>query len=135
VVTTARVVLSAESLSGGTEVRDKVMTATEAVRLIRDGDSVVVDQEKDILAHIGFRAHHQGEPRSMDARIFADGLMGLKDDLLTVPLEARFADDTGRNTFFLNMEGMSLATLDEVESIGTEIEKQIGCTPVRLGGF
>jgi hypothetical protein len=37
--------------------------------------------------------------------------------------------------FFLNMEGMSLATLDEVESIGTEIEKQISCTPVRFGGF
>jgi hypothetical protein len=42
-VTTARVVLPAESLSGGTEVRDKVVTATEAVRLIRDGDSVMVE--------------------------------------------------------------------------------------------
>ena len=39
-------------------------------------------------------------------------------------MEARFAYDTERNTFFLNMEGMSLATLDEVESIGTEIEKR-----------
>ena len=38
-----KVVLPAESLSGGTEVRDKVVTATEAVRLIRDGDSVVVE--------------------------------------------------------------------------------------------
>jgi hypothetical protein len=65
-----------------------------------------------------------GEPRLIDARIFADGLMGLQGDLLTVPLEARFAYDTERNTFFLNMEGMSLATLDEVESIGTEIEKR-----------
>ena len=69
--------------------------------------------------------YDKGEPRLMDARIFADGLMGLKDDLLTVPLEARFAYDTGRNMFFLNMEGMSLATLDEVESIGTEIEKRL----------
>jgi propionate CoA-transferase len=50
--------------------------------------------------------------------------MGLQGDLLTVPLEARFAYDTERNTFFLNMEGMSLATLDEVESIGTEMEKR-----------
>jgi hypothetical protein len=40
VVTTARVVLRAESLSGGTEVRDKVAAATEVVRLIRDGDVV-----------------------------------------------------------------------------------------------
>ena len=61
----------------------------------------------------------------MDARIFADRLMGLKDDLLTVPLEARFAYDTERNMFFLNMEGMALTTLDEVDSIGTEIEKRL----------
>jgi hypothetical protein len=60
------------------------------------------------LAHMGFGAIIKGEPRLMDARVFADGLMGLKDDLLTVPLEARFAYDTERNTFFLNMEGMSL---------------------------
>jgi propionate CoA-transferase len=32
----------AESLSGSS-VRDKVVTAAEAVRLVRDGDSVVVD--------------------------------------------------------------------------------------------
>ena len=85
-----------------------------------------VDLEKDILAHMGFEPIINGEPRLMDARIFADGLMGLKDDLLTVPLEARFAYDTERNMFFLNMEGMSLATLDDVESIGAEIEKRSG---------
>jgi propionate CoA-transferase len=111
------------------------MTATEAVRLIRDGDSVVVDLEKDILAHIGFEPiikvnRVRWTPGSSPTDSWA-----LRNDLLTVPLEARFADDTGRNMFFLNMEGMSLATLDEVESIGTKIEKQISCTPVRLGGF
>jgi propionate CoA-transferase len=74
---------------------------------------------------MGFEPIIKGEPRLMDARVFADGLMGLKDDLLTVPLEARFAYNTERNTFFLNMEGMSLATLDDVESIGSEIEKRL----------
>ena len=44
----------------------------------------------------------------MDARIFAAEPMGLKDDLLTMPLEARFAYDAERNIFFLNMEGLSL---------------------------
>ena len=61
----------------------------------------------------------------MDARIFADEPMGLKDDLLTVPLEARFAYDAERNMFFLNMEGMSLVSYDDVEAIGTEIEKRL----------
>ena len=67
-----------------------------------------VDLEKDVLAHIGFEPIIRGEPKLMDARIFAAGPMGLKDDLLTVPLEARFAYDAERNMFFLNMEGMSL---------------------------
>jgi acyl CoA:acetate/3-ketoacid CoA transferase len=43
VASTAKVVLPSESLSGGTEVREKVVTAAEAVRFIRDGDSVVVE--------------------------------------------------------------------------------------------
>ncbi|HET9648325.1 MAG TPA: hypothetical protein VFP34_08850, partial [Microlunatus sp.] len=84
-----------------------------------------VDLEKDVLAHIGFEPIIKTEPRLMDSRIFADGLMGLKGDLLTVPLEARFAYDTERNLFFLNMEGLSLRTRDEVEAIGTEIEKRL----------
>ena len=69
-----------------------------------------VDLEKDVLAHIGFEPIIRGEPKLMDARIFAAGPMGLKDDLLTMPLEARFAYDAERNIFFLNMEGMSLVS-------------------------
>jgi len=51
--------------------------------------------------------------------------MGLKDDLLTIPLEARFAYDAARNIFFLNMEGMSLVTEDEIQAIGTEVGKRL----------
>jgi propionate CoA-transferase len=80
-----------------------------------------VELEKDILAHVGFEPIIRGELKLMDARIFADEPMGLKDDLLTVPLEARFAYDAERNTFFLNMEGMSLVTHDDVEAVETEV--------------
>ena len=84
-----------------------------------------VDVEKDVLAHIGFEPIIRGEPKLMDARIFAAGPMGLKEDLLTVPLEARFAYDAERNMFFLNMEGMSLVTGDEVQAIGAEVGKRL----------
>ena len=76
-----------------------------------------VDLEKDVLAHVGFEPIIRGEPKLMDARIFAAEPMGLKDDLLTVPLEARFAYDAERNIFFLNMEGLSLISHDDVEAI------------------
>ena len=77
-----------------------------------------VDLEKDVLAHIGFEPIIRGEPKLMDARIFAAEPMGLKDDLLTMPLEARFAYDAERNIFFLNMEGMSLVSADEFRRSG-----------------
>jgi propionate CoA-transferase len=74
---------------------------------------------------MGFEPIIRGEPKLMDARIFAAGPMGLADDLLTMPLEARFAYDAGRNMFFLNMEGMSLVSEDKVEAIGTEVGKRL----------
>jgi propionate CoA-transferase len=80
---------------------------------------------QDVLAHVGFESIILGEPRMMGARIFAAERMGLKDDLLTVPLEARFVYDAERNIFFLNMEGMSLVTHDEVEAIVTEVDKRL----------
>lgn len=84
-----------------------------------------IDLEKDILAHIGFEPIIHGEPKLMDARVFADELMGLKDDLLSVPLEARFVYDADRNVFFLNMEGMSLVTPDDVSSVEYEVGKRL----------
>jgi propionate CoA-transferase len=91
-----------------------------------------VDLEKDVLAHVGFQPVIRGEPKLMDPRIFADGPMGLKDDLLTVPLEARFAYDAERNIFFLNMEGMSLVSHDQVEAIGSEIETRLSAIGKKL---
>ena len=84
-----------------------------------------VDLERDVLAHIEFEPIVRCEPRLMDARIFAAGPMGLTDDLLTVPLEARFAYDATRNLFFLNMGGMSLVSKDDIEAIGTEVDKRL----------
>ena len=84
-----------------------------------------VHLEKDVLAHVGFDPIIRGEPKLMDARIFAAEPMGLKDDLLTVPLEARFAYDAERNIFFLNMEGLSLISHDDVEAIVAEVDKRL----------
>src|ERR1700758_370652 len=99
-------------------------------RLTSDGLELIeiapgIDIEKDILAHVGFSPIIEGEPTLMDARIFRDEPMGLKDDLLTVPLEARFTYDPDRNTFFINMEGMSVYTTAQDDAIVAEIEKRL----------
>ena len=84
-----------------------------------------IDLERDVLAHVGFTPIIDGEPKLMDTRIFRDEPMRLKDDLLTVPLEARFTHDADRNIFFLNMEGMSLNTDGEADAITAEIETRL----------
>lgn len=99
-------------------------------RLTRDGLELIeiapgIDLEKDILAHVGFTPIINSEPKLMDARLFRDEPMGLTDELLTVPLEARFTYDTDRNTFFLNMEGMSLRTHADIEAIAAEVDKRL----------
>ena len=99
-------------------------------RLTPDGLQLIeiapgIDLANDVLAHVGFTPIIEGEPKLMDARIFRDGPMGLQDDLLTVPLEARFIYDADRNIFFLNMEGMSVSTPAEAEAVVAEIDKRL----------
>jgi propionate CoA-transferase len=74
---------------------------------------------------MGFEPIIRGEPKLMDARIFGAAPMGLKGDLLTMPLEARFAYDAERNLFFLNMEGLSLVSAHEVKVIGAAVDKRL----------
>ncbi len=99
-------------------------------RLTPDGLELIeiapgIDLEKDVLAHVGFTPIIDGEPKLMDERLFRDEPMGLKDDLLTVPLDARFTYDADRNIFFINMEAMSVSTPAEAEAIVAEIEKRL----------
>ena len=103
---------------------------TIAVRLTPDGLELIeiapgVDLERDVLAHVGFTPINGGEPKLMDERLFRDEPIGLKDDLLTVPLEARFSYDAERNIFFLNLEGVSVSSAAEAEAIVAEIEKRL----------
>ena len=84
-----------------------------------------MDLEQDVLAHIGFEPVIRGQPKLMDPRIFCAGPMGLKDDMLSMPLEARFAYDAERNIFFLNMEGLSLASTADVEAIAAAVGQRL----------
>jgi propionate CoA-transferase len=84
-----------------------------------------LDLAKDVLAHMGFEPVVEGTPKLMDPRLFAPKPMGLKDELLSVPLDARFTYDEQRNVFFLNMEGLAPTTPEEVEAIRAEIERRL----------
>lgn len=84
-----------------------------------------VDLQRDVLDLLGFEPVMDGPPAIMDPRIFRDDPMGLRDDLLSVPLEARFSYDEKRNLFFMNFEGVAVRTEEEVERAGVEIERRL----------
>jgi propionate CoA-transferase len=84
-----------------------------------------VNLQRDILDFIGFEPIMDQPPTTMDPRIFRDEPMGLRDDLLAVPLEARFSYDEGRNLFFLNLEGVAVRTEAEAGQVVSEIERRL----------
>ncbi len=109
-----------------------VMSITErcVFRLSERGMELIeiapgVDLQRDVLDLLGFEPIMDTPPAIMDPRIFRDDPMGLREDLLSVPLEARFSYDEKRNLFFMNFEGVAVRTEEEVERAGVEIERRL----------
>ncbi len=75
-----------------------------------------IDIEKDILPHMEF-APIVRSPRLMDARIFKDDPMELLADLLNLNLKERVSYDPARNILFLNLEGFSVRTKDDIRDL------------------
>ncbi|MBS0642679.1 MAG: acyl CoA:acetate/3-ketoacid CoA transferase [Proteobacteria bacterium] len=84
-----------------------------------------IDIERDILSRMGFRPI-VNTPRLMDPRIFSLEPMGLRESLLTVPLEDRLIYDPDSNTFFVNFEGMSVRSADEIVRIEALVAERLG---------
>ena len=73
-----------------------------------------IDVERDILARMSFRPIVR-DPKAMDARIFATDPMGLEDTLLLRDFAERLSYDADRNMVFLNLEGHSIRSRDDVD--------------------
>jgi propionate CoA-transferase len=84
-----------------------------------------IDVERDILAHMGFVPILEPAPRLMDARIFGEGPMGLRDRMLEVPLESRLVYDAESNVLFINFERLSVRTPQEVEAIRAMVASKL----------
>jgi propionate CoA-transferase len=85
-----------------------------------------IDLKRDILARMDFEPIIDGEPRTMDGRIFGPGPMGLRRDLLDVPLPQRLFYDTQQNVLFINFEGYSVQSQQDVEAIRAAVEARVG---------
>jgi propionate CoA-transferase len=76
-----------------------------------------VDLEREILAKMDFKPSIPRKPLLMDKRIFGPEPMGLRDDMLSIPLEQRFTYDEVTNRFFVNLERFTMRDERDIERI------------------
>ena len=82
-----------------------------------------IDLERDILSQMAFRPLMPAPPRLMDARIFQEQPMGLRESMLSLPLERRFTYDAQQNMMFINLEGFTIKTPDDVAMVRAQVER------------
>jgi propionate CoA-transferase len=76
-----------------------------------------IDLERDVIGQMRFRPAVSPRLKLMDERIFRPGAMGLRDDILFLPLPQRLRYDAGRNIFFINFEGFEVRSAAEIDEI------------------
>jgi propionate CoA-transferase len=105
----------------------EVLYVTErcVFRLTRDGLELIeiapgVDLQRDILDRMDF-APIVRSPRLTDSRVFRAEPMGLREDLLDLPFDARFKYDEEHNVLFINFEKLEVKRPETVEAIRQKV--------------
>ena len=94
-----------------------------------------VDLAKDILAKMDFAPVMHRAPRLMDERIFLSEPMGLRDNMLSLPLEQRFSYDAEQNVFFINFERLAVRAAEDIERIRLAIESRLAPLKKKVFGI
>nr|WP_314624362.1 acyl CoA:acetate/3-ketoacid CoA transferase [uncultured Noviherbaspirillum sp.] len=84
-----------------------------------------IDLERDVIGQMRFRPAVSPSLKIMDERIFRPGAMGLRDDILFLPLPQRLRYDTGRNIFFINFEGFEVRTAADIDEIHISVAQHL----------
>ncbi len=99
-------------------------------QLCEDGLELVeiapgADIERDIFGHMDFRPRVSPACREMDPRIFVDDPMGLREQLLSLPLEQRLSYDPEQRIFFVNFEGLAVRSAAQIDQIRRLIDERL----------
>jgi propionate CoA-transferase len=82
-----------------------------------------VDIARDILPYMAFKPIIRN-PQLMDARIFRDEIMGLKDTILSISLLERISYQAERNLLFLNFQGLKLVSPKDAQDVQAAVERK-----------
>lgn len=84
-----------------------------------------IDVGREILDRMAFRPAISTSMREMPAHIFRPERMGLRSDLLSLPLEQRFDYDPEQQRFFANFEGCTVRSMGDVAAIRAALEAKL----------
>lgn len=84
-----------------------------------------IDLDREVLAHMAFRPIISSQLKTMDACLFNDGPMGLRDLLVARPLDQRFSYDPVKNLFFLNFEGLIVRSPADIAQVRAAISDRL----------
>ena len=107
------------------------VTERAVFRLCAEGIELIeiapgVDLERDVLAQMEFRPVMNKAPKLMEAAIFRDGKMGLRERMLAIPLPRRFAFAADQDIFFINFERLAIRRPQDIADVRAEVEKNLG---------
>ena len=88
-----------------------------------------VDLERDVLAQMGFMPAISPHLRLMDAALFSDASIGLRERLLATPLAKRFELDREHRLLFINFEGLAVdqaSDISDIEHYLTDLLEPVG---------
>ncbi|MGQ0801556.1 MAG: acyl CoA:acetate/3-ketoacid CoA transferase [Pseudomarimonas sp.] len=116
------------------------VTERAVFRLHSDGIELIevapgIDIERDVLAMMDFRPVIETDPILMDAALFNDGPIGLRERLLAVPLADRLAYDAESNTLFVNFERLRIRSPIDVDAVRREVESRLAPLGQRVYGI
>jgi propionate CoA-transferase len=82
-----------------------------------------LDLEKDVLSQMGFRPAVSPQLVIMDAALFSEGAMGLRDRP-AAPIEERLVYASEENVLFCNFEGLELATVEDAAALARQLDNK-----------
>ncbi len=82
-----------------------------------------VDLERDILSKMAFRPEIAADLRLMDAALFGEGSIGLRERLLERPLDSRLELDREHRLLFINFEGLNVQAPRDIEAIEQAVQQ------------
>ena len=117
----------------------RVLYVTERAvfRLVPGGLELIeiapgIDLQRDILAQMDFVPAISPSLQTMDARLFTDRPMGLREQLLGIPLAQRLELDLERSLLYIDFSGLRIQSVQTIADIESAVRHCLSPVAVRV---